>query len=102
MNTIRQCECGCGCEAEATREEEGVWLCEVCADYVTSGGEIICARETEGWTRCHVCGGRIAWGPILTGDPGSGAPNYRLGSCDCGSVWREEERGSWGHYSFGH
>ena len=69
---------------------------------VTDDGDIVCRGMGLGET-CHVCRASIQWGGIRTGDPGSGASNYRDGTCECGEdAWRVEEAGgSWDRYSYG-
>ena len=98
------CECACGCvESATTTDDGGIPVCDVCATYmVTDDGDIVCRGMGLGET-CHVCRASIQWGGIRTGDPGSGASNYRDGTCECGEdAWRVEEAGgSWDRYSYG-
>lgn len=97
-----KCDCDCGCdELSETTNDNGDRVCETCADgFVDSDGDFICGSTFDGRT-CHVCDCKIKWGPIMTGPSGSGSPNHKYGSCDCGDhAWLDEHRGNWGCYSF--
>jgi len=100
---IQDCDCsGCNCCRPATTTDDGgVPVCRACSDFMcTEDGDVVCGRMSVG-TTCHVCHEEIEWSGILTGDPGSGSPNYRWGACQCGDhAWLDEERGNWGHYSY--
>ena len=55
--TTQQCECGCGCGEAATTSDEGVALCEACAEYVvTESGEVICSRDPRVEDVTESCG----------------------------------------------
>lgn len=86
----RPCECECECIEDATTTDEGVPLCDECSSYyLGSDSETVCRREQDARS-CRHCEGPIAWGPILTGRPGTA--NYRVGRCSC-REWRETEAG---------
>ena len=94
------CECECDCDAPATTTDEaGHRCCEECARLVTVAGEHYCSRAAG--TVCPDCVSTVQYGSVQTAEPTlSGAPNYRLGTCQCaGREWRDEDRGGWGHYS---
>ena len=112
---MARCECqGCGCPNQATTTDDGgVPVCDQCAEYfVSNDGEVVCGRMTArgcwipsatgGLKACHDCQSDIDWGCIETGNhPGDGTPNFVRGRCSCtGRVWRNEDRGGWGHVSY--
>jgi len=97
---LDQCECQCGCKEAATGTDipSGVRLCEQCADYCVTGGDVICSRMTEDWTRCHVCKQAISWSDIEA--LGGGRSNSCAGTCACGEAWRAEDHGGHWQYSY--
>ena len=54
----RKCECGCGCGEEATTSDEGVALCEACAEYTVDpeSGEVVCSRDPRAEEVTESCG----------------------------------------------
>ncbi len=95
------CECLCDCtEPAVTTDDGGTPVCDECETAVwTEDGDVICARQTKNFERCHVCGDKIDWGCIETHSPGTA--NSRTGTCGCGDAWLDEDKGGWGHYSYG-
>jgi hypothetical protein len=94
------CECQCGCDQEATTTSDDFDLCEACSHVLLDeyGDFVACASSGLG-QKCHKCGEEIEWRRIKTGAR-PGLPNYRLGSCECGDAWKEEELGGWGNYEY--